>query len=114
MGKKQVVNVMGIKPFFDVAVPENMPLSAFKARPVNILFDTFQSTSKFGIKTISAFSLQGYHIEKKAYIRVRTWNHFDQYNALKAVRGVGMCTASDDITPQQYYYRKVAREKRSP
>ncbi|PKB95774.1 hypothetical protein RhiirA5_436059, partial [Rhizophagus irregularis] len=49
----------------------------------------------------------------KAYIRVRTWNHFDRYNALKAVREVGIHTASDDLNCQ-YYYRKVAREERLP
>ncbi|PKC59830.1 DNA/RNA polymerase [Rhizophagus irregularis] len=56
---------------------------------------------------------EGYHTEKKAYIRVRTWNHFDRYNALKAVREVGIHTASDDLNCQ-YYYRKVAREERLP
>ncbi|PKY61400.1 hypothetical protein RhiirA4_431786 [Rhizophagus irregularis] len=52
-GQKAVVNVMGIRPFFDVMVPE------------------------------------------------------------EAVRGVGISTASDDLTPT-YYYRKVAREKKLP
>ncbi|CAG8843658.1 42492_t:CDS:1, partial [Gigaspora margarita] len=42
----------------------------------------------FGIETISAFPLQGYHREKKPYIRVRTWNHYDWYNTLKAVHAV--------------------------
>ncbi|PKK55728.1 ribonuclease H-like protein, partial [Rhizophagus irregularis] len=67
----------------------------------------------FGFEDIRAFPLQGYHTEKKAYIRVSTWNHFDRYNALKAVREVGIHTASDDLTPK-YYYRKVAREERLP
>ncbi|CAI2194805.1 8288_t:CDS:2, partial [Funneliformis geosporum] len=72
-----------------------------------------KGTSKFGIENISAFPLRGYHIEKKSYIRVITWNQFDWYNALKAVREVDICTASDDLTPI-YYYRKVACEKRLP
>ena len=42
-----------------------------------------------------------------------TWNHFDRYNALKAVREVGIHTASDNLTPK-YYYRKVACEERLP
>ena len=71
------------------------------------------STSKFGIGTISAFPLQGYHTEKKLYICVRTWNHFDRHKVLKAVREVGISTASDDLNPT-YYYRKVAREERLP
>ncbi|GES96599.1 DNA polymerase [Rhizophagus clarus] len=105
--------VNGIKPFFDVEVPEEMPLSTFKTRLVNILSNTLKGTSKFGIENISAFPLQGYHTEKKLYIRIITWNQFDRYNALKAVREVSIRTASDDLTPI-YYYRKVAREERLP
>ncbi len=44
---------------------------------------------------------------------MRTWNHFDRHNALKAVREVGIHTASDDLTPK-YYHRKVACEERLP
>src|SRR6266496_4916996 len=98
-GQKAVVKITDIKPFFDVEVPEEMPLSTFKTRLVNILSNTLKGTSKFGIENISAFPLQGYHTEKKLYIRIITWNQFDRYNALKAVRGVGICTASDDLTP---------------
>ncbi|CAG8795453.1 20681_t:CDS:1, partial [Gigaspora rosea] len=87
-GQKAVVNITGIKPFFDVKVPEEMPLSMFKTKLVKILSNILNSTSRFGIETISAFPLQGYHTEKKLYIRVRTWNHYDRYNALKAVRVV--------------------------
>jgi hypothetical protein len=84
-GQKAIVNITGIKPFFDIAVPEKMPLSTFKTRLVKILVNTLQSTSKFGISDISAFPLRGYHTEKKLYIRVTTWNHFDRYNALRGV-----------------------------
>ncbi|CAI2192622.1 3088_t:CDS:2, partial [Funneliformis geosporum] len=56
---------------------------------------------------IRTFLLQGYHTEKKTYIRVRIWNHFDQNNTLKAARKVGIRTASDDLT-SKYYHRKVA------
>jgi hypothetical protein len=112
-GQKAVVNITGIRPFFDIEVPEEMPLSMFKTKLVRILSNTLNSTSKFGIETISAYPLQGYYTEKKPYIRVRTWNQYDRYNALKAVRAVGICTASDDLNCQ-YYYRKVAREERLP
>ncbi|GES86489.1 DNA polymerase family B-domain-containing protein [Rhizophagus clarus] len=112
-GQKAVVKITGIKPFFDVEVPEEMPLSTFKTRLVNILSNTLKGTSKFGIENISAFPLQGYHTDKKLYIRIITWNQFDRYNALKAVREVSIRTASDDLTPI-YYYRKVACEKRLP
>jgi len=44
---------------------------------------------------------------------MRTWNHFNWHNALKAVRVVGISTASDDLNPT-YYYCKVAREERLP
>ncbi|RGB35196.1 hypothetical protein C1646_667933 [Rhizophagus diaphanus] len=90
-----------------------MPLSIFKTKLVRILSNILNSTSKFEIETISAYPLQGYHAEKKPYIRVRIWNHYDQYNALKAVYTIGMCTASDDLICQ-YYYRKVACEERLP
>ncbi|RHZ63691.1 hypothetical protein Glove_328g103 [Diversispora epigaea] len=108
-GQKAIVDITGIKPFFDIEVPETTTYlsSVFKRRLINILTNTLKSTSKFGVETISAFPLRGYHTEKKSYIRVTTWNHFDRYNALKAVREVGIGTASDDLNPT-YYYRKVA------
>ncbi|PKY31988.1 DNA/RNA polymerase [Rhizophagus irregularis] len=111
--QKAIVNVMDIKPFFDVVVPEEIPLSMFKTKLVKILSNILGSTSKFGIETISAFLLQGYHTKKKLYIHVRTWNHFDRHKVLKAVREVGISTASDDLNPT-YYYRKVACEERLP
>src|SRR3954447_16276713 len=73
-GQKAVVKITGIKPFFDVEVPEEMPLSTFKTRLVNILSNTLKGTSKFGIENISAFPLRGYYTEKRAYIRITTWN----------------------------------------
>ncbi|RGB21361.1 hypothetical protein C1646_778244, partial [Rhizophagus diaphanus] len=112
-GQKVVVNITGIRPFFNVEVSENHSPSSFKTILACILSITLKNTTKFGFEDIHAFPLQEYHIEKKAYIRVRTWNHFDQYNALKAVREVGIHTASDDLNCQ-YYYCKVAREERLP
>ncbi|CAB4390360.1 unnamed protein product [Rhizophagus irregularis] len=75
-----------------------------------ILSVTLKNTTKFGFEDIRAFPLQGYYTEKKAYIRIRMWNHFDRYNALKAVHEVGIRTVSDDLNCQ-YYYCKVACEE---
>ncbi|RIB09495.1 hypothetical protein C2G38_2208747 [Gigaspora rosea] len=97
-GQKAIVNIMGIKPFFDVVVPEEIPLSMFKTKLVKIISNILGSASKFGIKTISAFPLRGYHTEKKPYIYVRTWNHYDRYNVLKAVRAVDIETYSSRKT----------------
>src|SRR5437762_7507857 len=47
-GQKAVVNITGIRPFFDVKVPEDMPLSIFKTKLVRILSNILNSTSKFG------------------------------------------------------------------
>jgi DNA polymerase elongation subunit (family B) len=112
-GQKAIVNVTGIRPFFDAEVPENYTLSSFKTILARILSITLKSTSKFGFEVIHAFPLQGYHTKKRAYIRITTWNHFDRNKALKAVREVGIHTASDDLTCQ-YYYCKVTCEERLP
>ncbi|CAI2192917.1 13892_t:CDS:10, partial [Funneliformis geosporum] len=88
--QKAIINVIGIKPFFDVVVPEETSLPTFKTRLVNILSNTLKGTSKFGIEHISTFPLQGYYIEKKLY----------------GLREVGISTASDELNPT-YYYRKV-------
>ena len=85
----------------------------FKTKLVKILSNILNSTSKFGIETISTYPLQGYHTEKKPYIRVRTWNYYDWYNVLKAVRAIIMYTASNDLNCQ-YYYHKVVCEERLP
>ncbi|CAI2194974.1 17767_t:CDS:2, partial [Funneliformis geosporum] len=83
-----VVNITGIRPFFDVEVPENHSPSSLKTILVHILSVTLKNTTKFGFEDIRAFPLQ-------------------------AVREVGIRTASDDLNCQ-YYYRKVAREERLP
>src|SRR2546421_10523310 len=48
-GQKAVVNITGIKPFFDVEVPKEIPISMFKTKLVKILSNILESTSKFGI-----------------------------------------------------------------
>ncbi|CAG8743823.1 21429_t:CDS:2 [Rhizophagus irregularis] len=87
-GQKAIVNIMGIKPFFDVVVSEEISLSMFKTKLVKMVSNILGSTSK-------------------------TWNHWDQNKALKAVHEVGISTASDNLNPT-YYYRKVACEERLP
>ncbi|GES77180.1 DNA polymerase family B-domain-containing protein [Rhizophagus clarus] len=86
--QKAIMNVMGIKPFFDVVVPEEISLSMFKTKLVKMISNILGNTSK-------------------------TWNHWDQNKALKAVREVDISTASDDLNPT-YYYRKVACKERLP
>ena len=56
-GQKAVMNIAGIRPFFDIEVPEEMSLSMFKTKLVRIVSNILNSTSKFGIKTISAYPL---------------------------------------------------------
>jgi len=55
--QKVIMNIIDIKPFFDIIVPEEMSLSMFKTKLVKILSNILKSTSKFKIKTISAFLL---------------------------------------------------------
>ncbi|RHZ86735.1 hypothetical protein Glove_46g49 [Diversispora epigaea] len=112
-GQKARVNITGIRPFFDVAVPDGNSLAKFKSNLIKILSKTLKGTSKFGIEVIKAYPIRGYQTEKKPYIRITTWNHYDRYTLLKAVREAKMETASDDLN-WQYYYRKIAREKRLP
>ena len=78
-GQKAKVDITGIKPFFDVAMSDNKPLSIFKPRLVKIILGSEKiDKSKFGIKVIHAYPIRGYHTEKKAYICIITWNHYDR------------------------------------
>ncbi|CAJ0636532.1 10427_t:CDS:2 [Entrophospora sp. SA101] len=70
------------------------------------------NASKFEIGVVSAYPVRGYYTEKKSYIRIITWNQYGRLNTLKAVRESNLGTASDDLNCQ-YYYRKIAHEKRS-
>ncbi|GBB92067.1 hypothetical protein RclHR1_01960017 [Rhizophagus clarus] len=112
-GQKVIMNIANIKLFFDAEVPDNYSSSSFKTILARILSTTLKNTSKFGFEDIRAFSLQGYHTKKKAYIRVNTWDYFNSYNALKTVCKVGIYTTSDDLT-LKYYYRKVVCKERLP
>ncbi|RIB20013.1 hypothetical protein C2G38_2035595 [Gigaspora rosea] len=113
-GQKARVDITGIKPFFDVLVPNNEPLSIFKPRLVKIISEAEKiGKSKFGVKDINAYPIRGYHTEKKAYICITTWNYYDRTRILKEVHKYGIETALDDIT-NMHYYRKIAREKKLP
>ncbi|PKC53585.1 hypothetical protein RhiirA1_404229 [Rhizophagus irregularis] len=65
-GQKVVVNITGIRPFFDVEVPENHSPSSLKTILARILSVTLKNTTKFGFEDIRAFPLQGYYTEKKS------------------------------------------------
>ncbi|CAJ0625994.1 8381_t:CDS:2 [Entrophospora sp. SA101] len=65
------------------------------------------------MKNIYAYPIRGYHTEKKVYIRITTWSHYDRTRILKEVRKHGIGTASDDTT-NDCYYRKIAHEERLP
>uniref|UniRef100_U9TS67 DNA-directed DNA polymerase family B exonuclease domain-containing protein n=1 Tax=Rhizophagus irregularis (strain DAOM 181602 / DAOM 197198 / MUCL 43194) TaxID=747089 RepID=U9TS67_RHIID len=71
-----------------ILLSEEISLSMFKTKLVKMVSNILGSTSK-------------------------TWNHWDQNKALKAVHEVGISTASDNLNPT-YYYRKVACEERLP
>ena len=103
-GQEARVDITGIKPFFDVAVPDSEPLSVFKSRLVKIISGTEKiDKSKFGINIVYAYPIRGYHTEKKAYIRIIIWNHYNRTRILKEVRKHNIETASDDITNVYYY-----------
>ncbi|RIB08534.1 hypothetical protein C2G38_2211443 [Gigaspora rosea] len=91
-GQKARVDITGIKPFFDILVPDNEHLSIFKPRSVTIISGVEKIDKlKFGMKIVYAYPIHGYHTEKKHDIEA----------------------ASDDIT-SVCYYRKIAREERLP
>jgi len=47
--QKAVINIIDIKSFFNVEIPEEMLLSIFKIKLIKILFNILNSTSKFEI-----------------------------------------------------------------
>ncbi|CAG8573209.1 5357_t:CDS:2 [Cetraspora pellucida] len=54
--QKARVNITGIKPFFDVIVSDNEPLSIFKTRLVKIILGAEKiNKSKFGMKVVYAY-----------------------------------------------------------
>ncbi|RIA79052.1 hypothetical protein C1645_841651 [Glomus cerebriforme] len=55
--QKAIINIMGIKPFFDIIIPEEISLSMFKIKLVKILSNILKNASKFRIEINSAFSL---------------------------------------------------------
>ncbi|RIB15279.1 hypothetical protein C2G38_2247731 [Gigaspora rosea] len=66
-GQKARVDITGIKPFFDVIVPDNEPLSIFKPRLVKIILGAEKiDKSKFGMKVVHAYPIRGYHTQEKS------------------------------------------------
>ncbi|RHZ77989.1 hypothetical protein Glove_168g60 [Diversispora epigaea] len=105
-GQKARVDITGIKPFFDVVIPDNEPLSIFKPRLVKIILGAEKiDKSKFGMKVVHAYPIRGYHTQEK--------NHYDRRRILREVRRYEIETASDDDT-SKHYHRKIAREKKLP
>ncbi|CAG8698907.1 8644_t:CDS:1 [Cetraspora pellucida] len=71
--QKARVDITDIKPFFDIVMPNNEPLSIFKLRLVKIISGVEKIDKlKFGIKVTHAYPIHGYHTEKKAYIHIIT------------------------------------------
>ncbi|RHZ77052.1 hypothetical protein Glove_186g79 [Diversispora epigaea] len=57
-GQKARVDITGIKPFFDVTVPDNEPLFTFKSRLVKIISGAEKiDKSKFGMKNVYAYPI---------------------------------------------------------
>ncbi|CAG8711599.1 4110_t:CDS:1, partial [Cetraspora pellucida] len=112
--QKARMDITDIKPFFDVLVPNNEPLSIFKPKLVKIILGAEKiDKSKFKIKDINVYLICSYHIEKKAYICITIWYYYDRTQILKEVHKYGIKTASDDIT-NMHYYQKIAHEKKLP
>ena len=70
-GQKAIVNIIDIKPFFNIIIPKEILLPIFKIKLVKILSNILESVLKFRIKTINTFLLQRYHTEKKLYIYIK-------------------------------------------
>ena len=65
------------------------------------------TVNTYKIEHIKAFQLQGYHIEKKSYLRIFTLGSGDRKKALQAIQDNNFETASDDMFS---FHRKIARE----
>jgi DNA polymerase elongation subunit (family B) len=106
-GAKAEVTITGVDVFFDVRTPQDgrRSESAFDAYLRRVLIDAGVASPK--VETVSAFPINGYHVESKPYKRIHLNNLQQRKKAIAAVRAVGLQTASDD---RSSYYRKAARE----
>src|SRR2546423_3130677 len=66
-GQKAVVILLGIQVFFDVLVPDKESTDSFERKINDILSGII---GNYKIDHIKAFSLCGYHTEKKTYLRI--------------------------------------------
>ncbi|CAG8730500.1 24322_t:CDS:2, partial [Dentiscutata erythropus] len=105
-GQKAVVTLTGIQIFFNTLVSENESVNNFKIKIDEILCNTVNT---YKIEHIKAFPLQGYHIEKKSYLRIFTLSSGNRKNALQAIQDNDFETASDDMFS---FHCKIARENR--
>ncbi|CAG8829539.1 20104_t:CDS:1, partial [Dentiscutata erythropus] len=103
-GQKAVVTLTGIQIFFDTLVLENESVDNFKIKIDEILCNTVNA---YKIEYIKAFPLQGYHMEKKSYLRIFILSSGDRKKALQAIQNNNFETALDDMFSFHY---KIARE----
>ena len=119
--QKAVVTITSIKVFFDIRIPNNVSIPKFWSKIKDILTtrtDNKEGTvnmSLFWKKYIKAYSICGYHVEKKLYFHIVTSNKDQRFTALDIISSYNSkvdpeCKieiASDDTGT---YYHKVARE----
>jgi hypothetical protein len=90
-GQKAVVAITGIKIFFDIHVPDNTSIPKFWSKIKGIL-----TTGKDGgggtvnmnlirMECIKAYSIRGYHAEKKLYLCIITPNKDQRFTALDII-----------------------------
>ena len=105
-GQKAVVTLLGVQVFFNVLVPDGESPDECEMKVRGILLSGKVETRKIEYK---AFPFQGYHTEKKTYLRIYTNGTDKRKTAIKAVQDNNYETASDDLYS---FHRKVARENR--
>ena len=120
-GSKTAVLLTGIPVYFDVLVPD-LPVEAtaeekqnhlrvFEDRIYSIFDADMNEISIKRIKTVSAYSTDGYSKDMKKFKRVFTHNVQNRKHAINACVSANLTLASDDRTS---YYRKAARENNLP
>ena len=101
-GMKAIVDVMKIKVFFDVRVPDDT--NTFLPKITQILKDV---NVDFYYENIEAYPIRGYYPTKQKYLRIFTNDLEKRKIGILAIRN-HFETASDDLTN---YHRKIARER---
>src|SRR5439155_21748463 len=89
--QKAVVTITGIKVFFDIYVPDNVSIHKFWFKVKSILAtrkDSRGSTVNMNLiqmKCIKAYSICGYHAEKKLYLHIVAPNRYKRFTALNII-----------------------------